>query len=247
MRIATFINVHQEIVSFYEKGRVCLFENSSGSWINKKEIPIEINKSMGLAELRGSLKNVAAQAEGCDVFLVGESRGLLHVFLSELGFRTWRSEGTLIEQLENVSLKDAETLSSRNSACHSLSFRSGCRRSFGNSLDAQGGDSMAPGRTMPVPLCVGDPGNGHYRINLVEVLGNEPNLTFKQILLPFLREYEFQKLEVFCDHLPKWMTNEIDQLNFRMESEEVVSSLNAMKVTIFSKNNSVCEVKKAYS
>lgn len=191
---------------------------------------------MGLAELRGALENVAAQAEGCDVFLVGESRGLLHVFLSELGFRTWRSEGTLIEQLENVSLKDAETLSSRNSACHSLSY----------GIAVAGHPEIIWMHRDGILWLLAGQCLFHYalEIPLMDITGSillkslamNQTLISKQVLLPFLTKYEFQKLEISCDHLPKWLANEIDQLNFRMEFGTTGSSFKEMKVMIFPGN-----------
>jgi Fe-only nitrogenase accessory protein AnfO len=76
----------------------------------------------------------------------------------------------------------------------------------------------AAGRPKPTPLPVGDIRDGLYHINLTEVLGSDPGLTSRQVLIPFLATTAFQKLEILCDHPPRWLPGELARLNMRAET-----------------------------
>ena len=237
MQIATFINDKLEVTSFYEEGVVCLFDNHLGSWECRQQIPLKINMEMGLSELKRALRKIGTQMEGCEVFLIAESKGVLHVFLEELGFRTWKSTGTLFEQLDNVAQKDAESVIANAQTVENMSTNqgpscgAGCGRSSGRALGSQG-KGLVSGRTIPKPLAVGDGTDGYYQMNLAEVLNSDPDLNSKQVLIPFLQETAFKKLVILCDHTPRWLAKELEHLNVRIESEVVDASGHGVQVII---------------
>ena len=239
MKIASFVNEHQEVVNLYEKGTVCLFENISGRWTRKQEISFEINKNMGIPELKRALNDVASQLRDCKVFLVHETKGLLNVFLEELGLRTWKSEGDLSEQLDNVARKEAEIVSSqedpwkRTPEEQGLSgCGGGCHRSAKSTTEAVRSTWSVVGPAVPKPELVGDVNDGYYRINLADALDSGQNFNSRQILIPFLKEQSFRKLEIYCDHSPKWFSKEIESLNVRIVSEIRDISGHGVKITV---------------
>jgi Fe-only nitrogenase accessory protein AnfO len=77
----------------------------------------------------------------------------------------------------------------------------------------------------PGPLPVGDVRDGNYRIDLVKVLASDSSLSSKQVLLPFLQKTAFQKLEVLCEHAPRWFDKEFAGLKLRQESREAGEGL----------------------
>lgn len=46
---------------------------------------------------------------------------------------------------------------------------------------------------------------GHYAINVKEILYKDPQLTSKKLLLPFLDHHPFDQLQVTFSHLPPWL------------------------------------------
>lgn len=50
-----------------------------------------------------------------------------------------------------------------------------------------------------------DLGDQRYSINIKKILFNDPTLTSKKLLLPFLDHMDFYELEVIFSHLPPWL------------------------------------------
>lgn len=60
---------------------------------------------------------------------------------------------------------------------------------------------------------------GCYRVNLQAALAQDNRLTSKQLLHPILDQHPFDRLEILCDHVPKWFEREFParQLNLRVD------------------------------
>ena len=78
-------------------------------------------------------------------------------------------------------------------------------------------------KPIPTPLPIGNTAEGRYRINLIEVMKSDPTLNSKQLLMPFMAKGGFQKLEILCEHIPRWFPMECERLNLSMESGPDVS------------------------
>jgi Fe-only nitrogenase accessory protein AnfO len=237
MKIAAFVNDHLEVTSFYEDGVICLFDNHLGGWNCRQQIPLAITMDMRLTELKKAFGNIEAQLKGCEVFLIAASKGVFHVLLEDRGFRTWKSAGTLFEQLDHVAQKDAESVAAAK-AQNTAEMHQGatcgasCGRSSRRALVLPSKGMTTPDRALPKPVSVGDMSDGCYRIDLAEILDREPGLNSKQILIPFFQETGFKKLEVLCDHRPKWFGKELGSLNVCIASEGVADSGHGITVTI---------------
>ena len=53
---------------------------------------------------------------------------------------------------------------------------------------------------------------GDFRLDLQDVLSKNPNFTSKSILLPYLKDGEFNRLFVICNHVPKWFLQKLGEL-----------------------------------
>lgn len=63
-------------------------------------------------------------------------------------------------------------------------------------------------------------GAGEYRLNLIDALNSDSALTSKHILLPFLRAGTFKKIDITCDHVPKWFKRELPLLKLALSVEQ---------------------------
>jgi hypothetical protein len=72
--------------------------------------------------------------------------------------------------------------------------------------------------TVPSPLPIGEPGDDHYRINLVELIQSGMPHVSREVLMPFFETVAFQRLEILCEHIPKWFPMELETLGLRVES-----------------------------
>ena len=204
MRIAAFVGDGGEVADFYEKGRLCLFERAPDRWEKVGEVSLSLDREMGLSEMKASLRAAVGRLGGCQVFLARELRGVLRVFLEERGFRVWKSEGALGDQLESVALREAE---------------------------AAGAEAAARG-AVPAPLLAGAPGEGRYRIDLVELLRAGSCHVSRDVLMPFFETVSFGRLEIFCEHVPRWFAGELPELGLVGESETPDAARGGLAVVV---------------
>jgi Fe-only nitrogenase accessory protein AnfO len=64
---------------------------------------------------------------------------------------------------------------------------------------------------LPFPTPVGAPDEAAYRIDLAAALATPARPTSREVLVPFFQNVRFRRLEVLCDHVPKWFERELDQ------------------------------------
>lgn len=213
MKIIAYVNRDGEVCSLYNPGFFRLYqqEETGSGWYAVKQQAFAIDTRMSLPELKAAIHAAVAELDDCLVLVSGELRGVAYSILQEgLGFRIWKSEGSLEQQLDQVRLKEAEQEA---------------RKRFEIITFA--------GKPIPAPMLKGDPRAGCFWIDLKEALAHESAPTSRQILIPFLEGGRFRQLEVLCDHLPKWMAWEFERLNLCAESEEIDATGSGLRVTIY--------------
>ena len=75
-----------------------------------------------------------------------------------------------------------------------------------------------------------DLGEGNYFIDLKTAIESNEKTTSKKILLPFLSEKEFKKLDILCEHVPKWFNKELGSLDL---SYDQIEEKDLFKVTVY--------------
>ena len=65
--------------------------------------------------------------------------------------------------------------------------------------------------------------DGVYSVNLIELMHQGVPLISREILIPFFETTSFTRLEITCDHLPRWFEFELPQLSLRLESTKKIS------------------------
>jgi Fe-only nitrogenase accessory protein AnfO len=58
---------------------------------------------------------------------------------------------------------------------------------------------------------------GDFCLNMEEILLKNPELTSKKILIPYLKNGEFNRLDVVCSHIPKWFYTDLAGLGYEYE------------------------------
>ncbi|QWT45391.1 Fe-only nitrogenase accessory protein AnfO [Azospira inquinata] len=219
MKIAAYVNSRGNPVSLYEPGALRLYEAENlppapPSWRLVREIPFAVDRTMGLPAVKAAVHALGAQLEDCRSLVSGEVRGMIYtVFQEELGFTTWKSTGPLVQQLDSVQAREKEQAAQKRFDLISLA-----------------------GKPMPTPLLIGDPREGSFWIDLKEALEHPSGPTSRQILIPFLEKIPFRKLEIVCDHLPKWLAWELERLDMSAESDLVDVTGNGLRVTVYPRN-----------
>lgn len=207
MKIAAYVNASGEITNLYEQGLVCLYEAHAEGWYPTKEISLEMKKDMGFFAIRTALNALAAQLNDCRVFLSAEVHGLPYAILGKMGIHTWKSVGSLPEQLDFVAQRE---------------------RDWAESL----ADADVDLADIPKPIAAGEPESGRYQIDLATVLEQNPKLISKEVLIPFMETTDFQALEIICDHQPKWFAAELARLHLCMEVTPMDAEQRQIKILV---------------
>lgn len=69
------------------------------------------------------------------------------------------------------------------------------------------------------PILVGDAENREYEINMIPLLADR-SLNSIDILVPFMKDTNFKKLTITCNHLPKWFNTTLEGFHLTSVSEE---------------------------
>jgi Fe-only nitrogenase accessory protein AnfO len=202
MEIAAYINIQEEVCEFCPEGFFRLYEQVSGTWVAKRDIALTVPEKMGLTDLILAVSRATAQFGECRVALLGGLRGMLRALLEEHGLRTWKSSGSLFEQLDNVVNREQELATP-----------------MAQSVDA-------------APVAVGEAGAAHFSIDLVEILQHPRHPASRDVLLPFLRSAKFRVLEIKCDHLPRWFEPEVAALGMQAEIRPPAGADDCIHITV---------------
>jgi len=219
MQIAAYIDETGSVSSFDRAGSVCLFGREESGWVERDRIGIDFVDQPALAPRKAVLRDLAARLGTCRVLLLGQVTGILPAILQEeLGFRIWRSEGELTDQLDSVAAREAEAAEEAAKAALSppipvptapLSFGGGCG---GSSPRRRGGpaptaDILAQAKT--ALEIVGHPDESRFRLDLAACLASGAGLNSRDILVPILIGPPFRSLEILCDHPPRWLAETV--------------------------------------
>ncbi|TQL16739.1 Fe-only nitrogenase accessory protein AnfO [Zymomonas mobilis] len=227
MKIAVYLNDKDEVATFREKGSVRLYESSDGRWRAEKEIPFSLVGVTTLGGIRQALLDLVPKLEDCTTFLSGDINGIAYVFLrDELGFSIWKSEGSLEEQINIVAQKEKEA---RAIAKLKGDCSKGCC-STGKKKHSDAEKSECPPDMTPFLVKTND--KGDYTLSLIEVMKQNPSLNSREILIPIMEDFPFRKLEILCDHLPKWFTRKTDDLHLKAEIETSERLETGVKATL---------------
>lgn len=190
--IAVFLNSRGQTGSFGEPGRVCVYRRWQKTWTVAREQDFALTAADGLKGLRRQLAELLAFLGDCRIFVASSLAGMPYYELEKAGFNLWEEAGEPMTYLEAVWVRE-ET--------------------------EQAAVKVAPAEiALPTPT---EKAPGHFFVSLREIQAKNAGITSKQVLQPFLRQGNFDLLEVICDHLPPWLEVDLQAGGLRWTSEKV--------------------------
>ncbi|TKI07234.1 Fe-only nitrogenase accessory protein AnfO [Martelella alba] len=191
MKIAVFIDAAGETAALFQPGRVRVYDSLPDGWRPERDIPFSLDAGMGLAEIRARTLTMLEALAGCRHFVARAIHGALLSYFDGMGIAMWRHAGDPLAVLPHI------------------------RRQVEQNASREGYSSPAGEVIRPADA------PGEYRLNLIDALQSDSALTSKQILRPFLRRGEFTRLDVLCDHVPKWFPRELPALGVTLTTERL--------------------------
>jgi len=203
-KIAVIVNSEGITSSIMEMSLVKTYEKKNNSWKVIDEVPYTIDLTTGLALVRRSIGEMILKLADCKALVATEVSGQLYYILEANGFNSYEAVGEPLLYLDSI-------LESETSEPTSIEDK--------DILEAA--VSILPKSTEEC---------GVFSINLKKALALNPMLSSKKILRPILLEKNFDVLEVYCDHEPKWFETDLKGLG--LSSTVTKTADNEYKITI---------------
>jgi len=181
--IAVYVNEQGVTALLGEKGVVRIYDKVGHDWQVIREYPFEMEQNQSLSGIRRYLQEMVQKLEGCKVFVAKAVAGQLYYLLEAHGFESFEAEGVPETFLNSV-----------------------------HEAVQQEKKSNAEKKPSPEEYFNTTEEVGVYVVNLKKVLNLDCSLTSKKLLLPFFRKKEFNRVEVFCDHVPRWFETDLPPL-----------------------------------
>lgn len=194
--------------SIYEPGMVVVYERKDESWNVKNKIIFNVNTSGGMGAVRERMVLLINDLKSCNVFLGKRVDGIPYSVLKKSGFTIAEAGGNpeeLLDELREMMISSKEKAAKKTK----------------------------PQDTVIEPIALAE--EGCYFINLEKIQNDNPDISSKKVLLPFLRNKSFKELKIFCSHAPRWIEGELLTLNMRLEVKKLLKG--EIEVRIY---NQVC-------
>jgi Fe-only nitrogenase accessory protein AnfO len=208
MKIAVLVDENGNAVSYSNSGFLKLYSLKGSHWQSIKKVTLGADNGTNISEIRDRIHLVMEEIEDCKVFIVETMKSLPIAIFDGYGITVWNHKGIPNEAFNFVKEQEENKVLKTKSCCDSPRCNSTCSPNAGEP------DSNYS------PVAFQNVSEGFYTINLAKVLATDRTLNSKQILIPFFQGIAFQKLEIICDHVPKWFEMEFGFLNLQFETEE---------------------------
>lgn len=201
MKIAVIENGSKQTSSLFKPGLITIYEEDGREWKVLDRLENKVCNAKGMAEVRMAVTDIIKQLGDVKIVVASEIPGIASGTFQAAGFDIFLVENSVLDILDSVKTEMLESIEGRQNEPSKFDIT----------------QFLKPGVN-----------KGDFSINIEEIMFKHPDLTSKKILVPYLKNEEFNSLNVICSHIPKWFITDLSSMGF--EYETVNESLN--KVTI---------------
>lgn len=186
MKVAALLDEDGRAATPQAGGTIHVFELTDQMWRNSRSIEFPAPDSSSMGQLRERIGEVCRWLDDCQILAARATNGYYRVTFASFNVALWPVRGTpeeFVDQLANFYVQ---------AALH----------------------PTQPETPDPDPLSIEPVAGrmGHYSTDLCGAMGQPGAHTSKTLLLPFLAQASFQRLDVLCDHVPKWFERTLPEL-----------------------------------
>jgi len=203
LKIAVVENNYQKISSVFEPGFVTIYEENEGKWKVLNRFENRVCNAKGISAVRMAVADTVKQLDDVKIVVASEIPGIAFGTFQAAGIEIFLVENSALDILDSVKEEMLEAIEERQEKPREFNIM----------------QYLEPGMD-----------KGNFCLNLEEILLKNPELTSKKILLPYLKNGKFNKLDVICSHIPKWFDTDLRVLGFEYETVDELP--NKMKVRI---------------
>lgn len=191
MKIAVVENENRKASSIFEPGFIAIYEENGGEWKVLTRFENKVCNARGMAAVRTAVTDTIKQLGDVKVIIASEIPGIASGTFQAAGFDIFLMEDSVLNVLDSIKKEMLETIEERQKEPPKFDIM----------------QFLEPGES-----------KGYFSINIEEIMFKNPDLTSKKILIPYLKNGEFNRLDVICSHIPKWFVTDLCALGFEYET-----------------------------
>jgi len=191
LKIAVVENDNQKTSSIFEPGFIAIYEEDGGEWKVLNRFENKVCNAKGMAAVRTAVADTIKQLGDVKIIVASEIPGIASGTFQAADFDIFLVENSVLNVLDSIKKEMLEAIEERHKE----------RPKF---------DIM---QFLELGISKGD-----FSINIEEIMFKNPELTSKKILIPYLKNGEFNRLDVICSHIPKWFVTDLGALGFEYET-----------------------------
>ena len=190
MKIAVVENNDQKTSSIFEPGFIVIYEEDREEWKVLNRFENKVCNAKGMAAVRLAVADIIKQLGDVKMVVASEIPGIAFGTFQAAGFEIILVENNALNVLDSVKKEMLELIEERKEKPRGFDIL----------------QFLEPGMN-----------KGDFSLNMDKLLLMNPELTSKKILIPYLKNGEFDRLDVICSHIPKWFNIDLGVLGFGYE------------------------------
>jgi len=238
MKIAAYVDQSGTVTGLFTPGSLRVYQSQDDAWAEIAALALALDPAQGLSGMKAILRDLCALPDmrDCHVLLTDGLSGILPTLLESFGFHCWSSNGTAKALLDEIARQETARAEAE-AAARAEAAASACAPASSGGCGSGGCGGGAPsggcggGVSRPIGIGTGavpEPealGEGRYHLDLAAALAGGDGLNSRDILLPFLSRGGFERLDLECDHLPRWFGATLADLGLTATTEAAGAGL----------------------
>lgn len=204
LKIAVVENDNEKTSSIFEPGFIAVYEEDDREWKVLHRFENKVCNAKGMAAVRTAVADTIKQLDDVKVIVASEIPGIASGTFQAAGFDIFLVENSVLNILDSIKKEMLEAIEERQKEPSKFDVT----------------QFLEPGMN-----------KGDFLINIEKVMFKNPDLTSKKILIPYLKNGEFNRLDVICSHLPKWFVTDLDAFGFKYEIVSDLPNRKTVRVT----------------
>jgi Fe-only nitrogenase accessory protein AnfO len=203
LKITVVETNNQETSSIFEPGFIATYEEDGGEWKVLNRFENKVCNAKGIAAVRMAVADTVKQLGDVKILVASEIPGIAFGVFQAAGFDIFLVENSVLDVLDSVKEEMLEVIEKRQEKPCEFDIM----------------QFMEPGIN-----------KGDFSLNMEEILLKNPELTSKKILIPYLKNGEFNRLDVICSHIPKWFYTDLGVLGFEYETVDELPNRKTVRI-----------------
>ena len=203
MKISVVESNDQKTSSIFEPGFIVTYEEDGGEWKVLNRFENKVCSAKSIAAVRMAVEDTIKQLDNVKIVVASEIPGIASGIFEAAGFEIFLVGKSGSDALDSVKKEMGEIIEKQQEKPSKFDIMK----------------FLEPGTN-----------KGDFCLNMEKILSKNPQLTSKKILLPYLKNGEFNRLDVICSHIPKWFTTNLRVLGFEYETVNSLPNEKTVKI-----------------